>query len=74
MAYTPALVEPIEVKFENGDAAAPLRMVETLELMLRELRIMNLYLYELPRQLNSGTDPSAWDEPDDIRNDESLFN
>lgn len=74
MAYTPALVEPIEVKFESGDAASPLRMVETLGNILRELQIMNLYLYELPRQLNSGTDPSASDEPDNLRNDSSLFN
>ena len=42
---------------------------ELLKQILIELRVISLYLYELPRQLNQGTDPIYTDEPSYLRND-----
>jgi hypothetical protein len=45
---------------------------ELLLQILKELKILNLQLFEMPRLLNDGQ--AAIDEPDTMRNDNTLFN
>ena len=79
MAYTPGLTdeelraEPVDVAFAGSAAVSQLSMQETLTLILRELKIMNQYLFEMPRVLNSGEQPPQTDEPAAFRRDETFF-
>ena len=68
MAYTPS------TSLSDAELDQQTTVVETMQLMLLELRIMNHYLYTLPTQLNSGYDQPSSDEPGAFRNDPSAFN
>ena len=48
--------------------------VELLAQILLELRIMNQYIYELPRQIVTQSVPNADDSPERYRQDPTIFN
>lgn len=71
MSFTP-IPNPLLVDVKSP-AGAPM-LSELLLMILQELRIMNLYLYELPRKLNAGEGNVLGDEPEKLREDISPLN
>lgn len=69
-AASEAGLDAITAKVEElrATTSSPgLNTQELLGLILAELRVLNFYLYELPRMLNAGEGYSPHDAPDRLR-------
>jgi hypothetical protein len=54
---------PLEVTAGGHSAGQQLTQVETLQLILSELRVLNIYMHQLPAYLNAGKPFSERDSP-----------
>ena len=57
-------VAPIEVTAGGHSAGQELTQVETLQAILAELRVLNIYMHQMPAYLNAGKPFSERDSPE----------